>query len=185
MSSPTVETGSSAFTERIETQGFSDHDRLMVALITVRSILSAPFAGYGYGSFASTFPMFRDSSLDVWHFWDKAHNTYLEVLQGLGLVFGAMLIGSVLVLVVCCLKGAIVRHRDATAQMAAVSASFVVGIHALVDFSLQIQAVTLTYMAVLGAGVAQTIVSRVGNFGATGTSTTQSGLGNFEGITTE
>jgi hypothetical protein len=30
-----------------------------------------------------------------------------------------------------------------------------VGAHALVDFSLQIQAVTLTYMVVLGAGVAQ------------------------------
>ena len=37
----------------------------------------------------------------------------------------------------------------------AASVSVLVGAHALIDFSLQIQAVALTYMAVLGAGVAQ------------------------------
>jgi hypothetical protein len=35
-----------------------------------------------------------------------------------------------------------------------------VGVHALVDFSLQIQAVALTFMAVLGAGVAQSEISQ-------------------------
>jgi hypothetical protein len=43
----------------------------------------------------------------------------------------------------------------------AVSVAFLAGVHALVDFSLQIQAVTLTFMAVLGAGVAQSKSSRV------------------------
>ena len=37
---------------------------------------------------------------------DFAHNTYLEVLQGLGLVFGSMLVASVGVLVLRCVKGA-------------------------------------------------------------------------------
>ena len=40
-------------------------------------------------------------------------------------------------------------------------AAFLVGIHASVDFSLQIQAVALTFIAILGAGVAQAESSRV------------------------
>jgi O-antigen ligase len=99
--------------------------------------------------------MFRDDSLSIWEFWDKAHNTYLEVLQGLGLVFGAMLIASVVWLAWECIRGATARQRNATIPAIAASVSVLVGVHALVDFSLQIQAVTLTYMAVLGAGVAQ------------------------------
>jgi hypothetical protein len=42
----------------------------------------------------------------------------------------------------------------------AAGASVLVGVHALVDFSLQIQAVTLTYMTILAAGVAQAVSSR-------------------------
>ena len=66
-----------------------------------------------------------------------------------------MLIACVAVLVWECVKGARTRKRDATIPAIAASVSVLVGVHALVDFSLQIQAVTLTYMAVLGAGVAQ------------------------------
>jgi hypothetical protein len=39
--------------------------------------------------------------------------------------------------------------------------AFLVGAQALVDFSLQIQAITLTFVAVLGAGVAQSESSRL------------------------
>lgn len=140
-------------------KGIYDEGRLLAQVVTIRSILSAPLLGYGYGTFEVAFPMFRDDSLSVWGFWDRLHNTYLEVFQGLGLVFGAMLIGSVVLLVWRCLKGAATRRRGATVPAIAASVSFLVGVHALVDFSLQIQAVTLTYMAVLGAGVAQSIES--------------------------
>jgi O-antigen ligase len=139
---------------RIETQGLGDAWRLDMYRITGQSILSAPLLGYGYGTFASVFAMFRDSSIDVWPALDMAHNTYLEVLQGLGLVFGGALIGSVVLLVVQCLKASVVLRRDATLPAVAAGVSFLVGMHALVDFSLQIQPVTLTFMAVLGAGVA-------------------------------
>jgi O-antigen ligase len=144
-----------AFVGRLETQGLYDENRLPVAIVTIWSILSSPFLGFGYGTFLAAFPMFRDDSMSIWSFWDRAHNTYLEVFQGLGLVFGAMLIASVVLLVWECIKGARTRQRDATIAAVAASVSFLVGVHALVDFSLQIQAVTLTYMAVLGAGVAQ------------------------------
>jgi O-antigen ligase len=146
---------SDLFVGRLTEQGLHDAGRPVVWMMTIRSILSAPLLGFGYGTFSTVFPMFRDDSTSVYGLWDKAHNTYLEIFQGLGLLFGAMLIACVAVLVWDCVKGARTRKRNATIPAIAAGVSILVATHALIDFSLQIQAVTLTYMAVLGAGVAQ------------------------------
>jgi O-antigen ligase len=146
---------SDAFVGRIGAHGVYEQGRLRLFQATISSILASPVLGFGYGTFSAAFPMFHDESLGIWVFWDKAHNTYLEAFQGLGLLFGGMLIASVVVLVWDCLKGARTRQRDATIPAIAASISFMVGAHALIDFSLQIQAVTLTFMAILGVGVAQ------------------------------
>jgi O-antigen ligase len=89
-----------------------------------------------------------------------AHNTYLEVFQGLGLLFGSMLVTSIVLLVLRCVKGALSRQENEIACIAA-SIAFLVAAHSLVDFSLQIQAIGVTFMAVLGAGVAQSQSSRL------------------------
>jgi O-antigen ligase len=146
---------SDVFVGRLTAQGLYDAGRPAVLIVTLKSILSAPLLGYGYGTFSAVFPMFRDDSVGNWGLWEKAHNTYLEIFQGLGVLFGTLLIACVVVLVWNCVKGAWTRQRGATVPAIAGSISFLVGAHALVDFSLQLQAVTLTYMAVLGAGVAQ------------------------------
>ena len=91
---------------KIAQQGFGDESRMAVYMITMRSILGAPLLGYGYGTFADVFPMFRDQSVSTWGQWQMAHNTYLEVFQGLGLLFGSMLVASVVLLVLRCVKGA-------------------------------------------------------------------------------
>ena len=143
------------FVNSIEQRGISDSDRLSVYLLTIRSILNSPLLGYGYGTFADVFPLYRDRSLGVQGVWSEAHNTYLEVFQGLGLVFGLMLVASVVVLVLGCLKGAIRRRERVARLLVAASVAILVGVHAVVDFSLQIQAVALTFMALLGAGRAQ------------------------------
>ncbi|HEX4804129.1 MAG TPA: O-antigen ligase family protein [Myxococcaceae bacterium] len=144
-----------AFVGRVAEQGLSDPGRPAVLILSIKSILSAPLLGYGYGTFEAVFPMFRDDSLSVNGLWDKAHDTYLEVFQGLGLLFGWMLLACVAMLVWQCLKVARTRKRNATIPAIAASVSVLVGAHAFLDFSLQLQAVTLTYMAVLGAGVSQ------------------------------
>jgi O-antigen ligase len=118
-------------------------------------ISDAPLLGFGYGTFADAFPMYRDRSLSVLNVWDKAHNSYLEVFQGLGLVFGALLLAGLVLLVHSCFRGALKRRRDAVSPLVAVAAAVLVASHALVDFSMQIQSVTLTFMALLGGGVAQ------------------------------
>jgi O-antigen ligase len=146
---------SDVFVGRVGADGLYEQGRSRVFMVTILSIFASPFLGFGYGTFSAAFPMFHDESVNIWVLWDKAHNSYLETLQGLGVVFGSMLIACLAVLVWDCLKGARTRQRDATIPAIAASVSFLVAAHALVDFSLQIQAVTLTYMAVLGAGVAQ------------------------------
>ena len=78
--------------------GFHDNSRMAVYMIAMRSILGAPLLGYGYGTFADVFPMFRDQSVGTLGKWEMAHNTYLEVFQGLGLVFGSMLVASIVLL---------------------------------------------------------------------------------------
>jgi len=142
------------------TQGFNNDSRMAVYTIVTRSILGAPLLGYGYGTFADVFPMFRDQSISTFGKWEMAHNTYLEVLQGLGLLFGSMLVATMVLLTLRCIKGAITRQDNEMVPGIAAAVAFLVGVHSLFDFSLQIQAVALTFMALLGAGVAQSTSSR-------------------------
>jgi O-antigen ligase len=144
-----------SFVDSLEQRGIADPNRLAVYLLTIRSILDAPLTGHGYGTFADVFPLYRDRTLSVQGTWAEAHNTYLEMFQGLGLVFGAMLVAAVVLLVLRCLIRGSRQREHVTVPRVAVAAAVLVGVHALVDFSLQIQAVTLTFMALLGAGMAQ------------------------------
>jgi O-antigen ligase len=149
-----------AMTGRLTREGFDDASRFAAYKIILYSILDSPFLGYGYGTFVDVFPMFRDRSVSVIGVMDKAHNTYLELFQGLGAVFGSLLVLSVAVLVLKCIRGAGRRAQNSTVPVVATAVACLVGVHALVDFSLQIQAVTLTSAAILGAGVAQSESSR-------------------------
>src|SRR5262245_529479 len=146
---------------KIKQLGFHDNSRIAVYTIMMRSILDAPVLGYGYGTFADVFPMFRDQSVGTFGQWNMAHNTYLELFQGLGLLFGSMLVASIVLLALRCVKGAMTREENETIAGVAAGVAFLVGVHSLVDFSLQIQAISLTFMALLGAGVAQSTSSRL------------------------
>jgi O-antigen ligase len=149
------------FVGKITQAGLHDEGRIAAYTIMIRSILDAPLLGYGYGTFADVFPMFRDQSVITSNKWEMAHDTYLEVFQGLGLLFGSMLVLSVILLVIRCAKGAMTRRENETMPCVATSVAVLLGVHALVDFSLQMQAIAITFMAILGAGVAQSESSRV------------------------
>lgn len=146
---------------RISSHGFQSDDRLAVYDLTLQSVADRPLLGFGYGTFEQVFPMYRDASISPMVRWDKAHNTYLELLQGLGIPAAMLLIAAVGSLVWHAMSGAISRRRFVTAPLAASAATAAVLLHAFVDFSLQMQAVAITWMALLGAGVAQSWSSRV------------------------
>jgi O-antigen ligase len=146
---------------RIAQQGFHDSSRLAVYTIAMRSILDAPLLGYGYGTFVDVFPMFRDQSVGTFGKWEMAHSTYLEVFQGLGLLFGSMLVASIVLLALRCVRGAMTRQENEMLPCVAAGIAFLLGAHSLLDFSLQIQSIAITFMALLGAGVAQSESSRL------------------------
>ncbi len=140
---------------RVASVGLEDASRLSVDAIVLRAILDSPLVGFGYGAFADVFPMYRDQSISPFGVWDLAHNTYLEVWLSLGLVFGTALMGALGLVWAKCLIGAVKRRRDATAPIVASAVGLTVGVHALADFSLQMEGVAITFMALLGAGLAQ------------------------------
>ena len=90
----------------------------------------------------------------------RLDNTYLELLLELGIPAALLLLFGLGWIVAHCARGALTRKRDQHAANIAVGASVLVGLHALVDFSIQLQGVALSYAALLGAGYAQSWSSR-------------------------
>ena len=146
---------------RITLNTLIDSERMSVFQITLKSIWDSPLIGFGMGTFQDVFPIYRDRSISTVGTWDHAHNSYLEVFQGLGLFFGTILFLSILYLLFKCIKGIAKRRQNMMSCCVAVSVFVLVAVNALVDFSFEIEAVTLTAVAVLGAGVAQSISSQV------------------------
>jgi len=146
-----------AFLGRMAEQGMGDESRMSLYRVIMGAIGHSPAFGFGYGTFADVFQLYRDRSLSVHAQWMMAHNTYLEVFQDLGFLFGGLLIASIALLAYQTLKGAIARQTDGTVPCVVAGVAALVGVHSLVGSSLQIQAVTLTFAALLGAGVAQSV----------------------------
>ena len=146
---------------RLLALGFDSADRLAVYRLTILSIFDAPWTGFGYGTFQNVFPMYRDNSVPLLGVWDKAHNTYLEIFQGLGIPFAVLFLCVLSVLAARSAYAALSRQSAATVPLVAASATVIVTLHSFVDFSMQIQAVALTWTALLGAGVAQSWSGRI------------------------
>ena len=147
--------GSDLLLTRLEANSVWDEGRAAIYRITLTAIADSPWLGMGYGTFAQVFPLYRDTSILYYWSVDKAHNTYLELVLGLGVPATALWLSGIGALWGRCFWAAIRRSRDFVAPLAATAVTALVAIHSLFDFSLQIQAVAITWAAILGAGVAQ------------------------------
>jgi O-antigen ligase len=148
--------------DRLMSVDFNTEQRFAVYRLIVQAIQDYPIRGIGFGSFADIFPIYRTEALSD-YFYDLAHNDYLQNILELGIPIAFCLFAAVGWLIVICMRGIRTRQRDAIYPCLAVAASVLVTLHATVDFSLQIPAVTVTYMFLLGIGVAQSHSSRVNN----------------------
>jgi O-antigen ligase len=116
-------------------------------------IADRPWTGHGYGGFEAAFHLYRDARFGA--VFDRLHNTPLEHAVELGLPATALLYLGPLLLLGLCARGVLGRRRDGVFPLVATAATVTVGLHALVDFSLQIPAVAITWAALLGCGCAQ------------------------------
>lgn len=139
--------------ERMMETTLDSEERMSVFRQTWQAITDYPLVGSGLGSFASFFPLYRTA--DIAGYFDLAHNDYLQNFLELGIPAATCLFVTLLWLAGLCVRGVRTRRRDVVYPCLGVAASSLVGLHAVVDFSLQIPAVTTLYMALLGLAVAQ------------------------------
>ncbi len=124
---------------------------------TLEAIRARPLTGYGAGSFQGVFEAVNTGELyRQGYSIDKAHNTYLELALEAGIPAAAALVASVFSFAILCML-ALLRRKGVRFALAGIAASLMVGFHAIVDFSLQMPAVAVTYAAVLGVCAAQSL----------------------------
>jgi O-antigen ligase len=146
--------------ERILETQLAKESRIAVFADTLVAISDHALMGTGLGTFEDIFPLYRTETPLSYDVLDKAHNDYLEILLGLGVPAGMAIIVGILSLVFRCFRGVFKRQRNSYMPMAAVLVGILVGFHAFFDFSLQIQAIAMTFAVILGVGVAQSVSDR-------------------------
>jgi O-antigen ligase len=139
--------------DRIDRTDITTEERLAVFANVNRAIGDNPALGFGYGGFADSFRLYDQNESAV--HYDRAHNTWLENAFELGLPASVCLFAALAGLAVTCWRGVGRRHRDWVFPAAGVAASVLVGVHATVDFSLQLPAVAMLYALVMGVACAQ------------------------------
>jgi O-antigen ligase len=110
--------------------------------------------GYGGGGFELSFPMFRSATFLGDQTWDKTHSSYLALWADYGVIFGSL---PMLMIVWCgfkCLQKIFLSPNSNVACMVCLGSIITAAVHSSVDFSLEIEAVTFVFVAILGAGAA-------------------------------
>ena len=148
---------------RLLSQGLESDARFEAHAQTLQAVRDYLILGSGLGTFQDVFTAYRTELAAGRHVWDKAHNDYLELLLGLGLPAALLVLASFAGLFLMVMKGFFARRRDAHYAAISAAACVLVGLHSLVDFSLQIQANTLAFALLLALGLAQSWSTRNGS----------------------
>ena len=143
--------------DRIERTDITSEERLAIFANVDRGIGDNPVLGFGYGTFSDSFRLYNN--IESPYHYDRAHNTWLEDAFELGLPAALALYLSIGGLALISLRGVNQRHRDWIYPATGVAASVLVGLHATVDFSLQLPAIAILYACIMGIAVAQSTSS--------------------------
>lgn len=130
--------------------------RQQVYLLALQAIAERPLLGTGLGTFENVFRLLRSEGFGPSEpTYDVAHNSYLEMAVEAGLPAALVLYGALAVLVLVLLHGARERRRATIYPCSGLGATALLGTHALVDFSLQIPAIAVTFALIAGVAYAQ------------------------------
>jgi O-antigen ligase len=127
-------------------------NRVRIWRATLAAIADRPILGHGAGAFSQVIPAYFDA---VPHLRTvrQAHGTWLELAAGLGIPMALAWL-SALAVIAGRLGSAALNRRRYGVPLAAVSAMLLVGLHATVDFSIQVPAVAYLLAAVAGVAYA-------------------------------
>ena len=132
--------------------------RGIAIIATLEATGERPWLGVGFGTFEDAWPAFRPE--EVRHWFRQAHSTYAENLFELGVPAALALFVAFGCLLVQCARGVLRRRRHGIYPALALSAALLPVLQSITDFSLQIPAITVATMALLGRGVAQSSSTR-------------------------
>ncbi len=135
--------------ERLGSSEESFDVRLDLYRQVMEMIAARPFVGFGGGSFELAYPLFHHQPVSPTLLWDKAHNTYLALWSELGVIAG-----SIPMLLILLAASRIRPIQGGPVAVAGLGVLVVAALHSLVDFSLEIQAVAATFVAVMALAVA-------------------------------
>lgn len=121
-----------------------------------RAIEDGPVVGRGLDTFTHVFQLYRDANTP----WpvpthDKAHSLYLEMAVEGGPIALAILLAMSAGLIAVLVRGVLVRRRRVIYPCVGLATTALLGGHAIIDFSIQIPAIAVTFAALLGVGFAQ------------------------------
>jgi O-antigen ligase len=154
----TLGVGGDQLLARLMQTSLASEERPIVYERTLQAIGDSGTLGTGLGTFEDAFRFYRTS--DIQGNFNMAHNTYLENVLELGIPAAAALFGLFVWFLVLCALGIRRRRRDAVYPCVGFAVTVLVAAHSSIDFSLQIPAVTATYMLIMGAACAQCWSSR-------------------------
>jgi Lipid A core - O-antigen ligase and related enzymes len=115
-----------------------------------------PLTGWGGGTFEQAFPVVHQLPVNADLIWVRAHNTYLALWTELGVAAGSIVILSVAgaALLIARQFARSKSRMDIAPQAASLAVIVIAAVHSTVDFSLEIAANTILFLAVLAGGLA-------------------------------
>lgn len=132
--------------------GTSFDQRLKAYPLVVEAIEDRPLVGFGLGTFDDVFRSYRDETITI--YFDRAHNDYLELAMTAGIPATIVLMTAFVFLVIFLVRrlGVGLQYRSFIAL--GITTSVQLGLHSVVDFPLQIPAISYMWCAILAASVA-------------------------------
>jgi len=137
--------------ERIVVGLDADDERFLVIPAVIQGIRDFLWGGTGLGSFEDVHRLYRDAGVET--LFSQAHSDPLELTLELGLPAAAAMLFALAWLVGLCFRELRARRRGAIFPCIAVAVTIQLGLHSLVDFSMQVPAVMVAYMILLACGL--------------------------------
>lgn len=119
------------------------------------AVKASPFFGHGAGTYQSVEPLFHSTETSSQQIWNHAHNSYLEAAADLGipLTMCWIILSVILMIKLYVVVRSSTELKPATVALLSVSCAE--SLHALVDFSLQTQAVAIYISCLIGLAIGE------------------------------
>jgi O-antigen ligase len=131
--------------------------RLSLYEEALKAIADRPILGHGAGTFSSVEPLYHSSSTPSNLIWDNAHSTLLEILVTLGIPATTLALVVLLYILSKLARTLLNTAEEATCLLTVLAITVAVSLHALVDFSLEIQAIALYVANLFGLAIGETM----------------------------